>query len=43
MKNMCSMDSSDPGRSCRYHKKPLKEKCHGTDQRVRGIIGTFRY
>lgn len=27
-------DNPDPGRSCNCHKKPIKEKCYGTDQRI---------
>ena len=30
-------DNPVPGRSCKYHKKPIEEKCYGTDEGIRRI------
>jgi len=30
--NSCNTDNPVPGRSCGYHKKPIEEKCYGTDE-----------
>ena len=38
MKNStCNTDNPVPGRSCNLHKKPIEEKCYGTDERIRRI------
>lgn len=36
-KSICSTDNPVPGRSCSYHKKPIEEKCYGTDERTERI------